>query len=638
MNSVKYRPEIDGLRAFAVLSVILFHAGFPYLKGGFVGVDIFFVISGYLITTIILSELNDGVFTIIGFYERRVRRILPALFFILTFSIILAYFLLSPDDLIRFSKSAIASVLFTANYFFAFSTSYYFAPNIETEPLLHFWSLGVEEQFYLFFPILTIILWRFHQRERERISPLFLFVLIILVCLSFAWANYFSYYPHIFYDTASRGFELLIGSLTAVYTLRFGAPLNKTISQILSAIGFLFVIFAVLYLSNEFIIPSFWSFIPTIGAALIILFANRQTLTGRLFSAKPIVFIGLLSYSLYLWHWVLFAFAKLIFGELKLYITLALIALTFFLSYISWRFVEKPFRNKNLLSRKQVFIFALCAALSLITIASVFIATKGVLNRFSDEERDLLTSSQFRALYVAKKETELRGTAFIQDERKRVFIIGDSYSQDFINMLYEGELLSNSQIISRYVSATCQVYIDKEDWRKFLEPKEIKTCEYIFNRADNPEIASLAKSADLIIIASNWKEWAAKRLPQTIENLRITPKAQIIVIGAKQFGTINARSYIGFSVEEKRSIKNTIDVDFIKLNEMMKEEFSDQNILFIDLLTLICGKNAKSCPVFTPEGKLISYDGGHLTQAGAKYIGETLKDHSVFVKLRENGY
>lgn len=230
-----YRREIDGLRAIAVLAVILFHAGLG-VRGGFVGVDSFFVISGYLITGIILSECEAGTFTLAGFYERRIRRILPALFFVLLCSLPVAYILLLPDQMTRFAKSLLSGLFFVSNYYFGKGVGY-FAPSAEEEPLLHLWSLAVEEQYYIFFPLLAAWLW--HKKEwsfkvatlvwRHRSWGLVVVVSLIAVA-SFIYAERTIDSEKLFYDARGRVWELLIGSLTAIY-LRGRSRYNTAIQQ-----------------------------------------------------------------------------------------------------------------------------------------------------------------------------------------------------------------------------------------------------------------------------------------------------------------------------------------------------------------------------------------------------------------------
>jgi peptidoglycan/LPS O-acetylase OafA/YrhL len=355
---LSYRREIDGLRAVAVISVVLFHAGFSLIKGGFIGVDVFFVISGYLITTIIIRELDEKTFTIAGFYERRARRILPALLFTLVCAASIAYFTLVPDQLERFCKSMIAALPFSSNYFFWMQVGY-FAPDSSQEPLLHTWSLAVEEQFYLLFPLLTILIWRLcarFKKERLRYIVFTLFVsaaVLLSIAYSEVWIR-LSGSPRLFYDTIGRVWELSLGSLCAIYLLRYRKNIPfRPISEIGAFLGLALIVGSFL-LIGESPFPTRFAPSAAIGAALIILFASSQTLVGRTLGLKPLVGVGLISYGLYLWHWIIFAFAR-IRGIESVGAFLPLIALSLAIAYFSWRFVEKPFRNRVFLSRKKIF-------------------------------------------------------------------------------------------------------------------------------------------------------------------------------------------------------------------------------------------------------------------------------------------
>lgn len=302
---MQYRRDIDGLRAVAVLPVIFFHAGFPLFSGGFVGVDVFFVISGYLITGIILSELAAGKFSIITFYERRARRILPALFFVIAVSMILAWLWLLPGDMRDFSDSVFAVALFFSNVVFWRRTDY-FATSSELAPLLHTWSLAVEEQFYLFFPPLLILVWRFSRQH-------LLAVIIILSTLSLAIAQWgVAHEPGAaFYLLPTRGWELALGSAIAIWCHKRSVPtLGPAIDQTLSLLGLTLIAGSVFLYDEHTPSPGLAMLAPTIGTGLILLYAKPATWAARLLSLPPLVTVGLLSYSAYLWHQPLFAFAR----------------------------------------------------------------------------------------------------------------------------------------------------------------------------------------------------------------------------------------------------------------------------------------------------------------------------------------
>lgn len=377
---MKYRREIDGLRALAIIPVILYHAGLQGFSGGYVGVDIFFVISGFLITTIILSEMQTGTFSLIGFYERRARRILPALFLVLLVCLPFAWFWLQPLALKNFSESLIAVILFISNIFF-WKHGGYFDIESELNPLLHTWSLAVEEQYYVLFPLFLMVAWRFGKRWIVG-----LLLLGALASLALAYKVSLSFSTTAFYLLPGRGWELLVGAITAFYLSSNKAAINANrslINQLLGAVGFLLIIYSIVFFNKDTPFPSLYTLVPTIGAALIILFTTPQTLVGKLLGSKALVGIGLISYSAYLWHQPLFSFAKhrsIEAPSQTLLIALSIAALV--LAYFSWKYVETPFRNKNRVTRKQIFLFAAIGSIFFIAVGILGTMKEGFPNRF----------------------------------------------------------------------------------------------------------------------------------------------------------------------------------------------------------------------------------------------------------------
>lgn len=352
-----YRTEIDGLRALAVLPVIAYHAGFAGFSGGFVGVDIFFVISGYLITSILLDELQNQRFTLLGFYERRIRRILPALFLVLAATTAAAGWLLLPHEMAAFGRSLMAVIIFASNILF-WKESDYFATESEYIPLLHTWSLAVEEQYYLIFPLLLAFLWKFGRQ------PIWLVLgsltLLGIATCEWLWrvdagAN--------FYLLPSRFWELLLGALAALY-LNKQTPVQGWPAQILAALGLVLILGSIVFLNTSLPFPSSYALFPTLGATLIILFAAPTNLAGQLLALKPLVWIGLISYSAYLWHQPLLVFARMQpYIEASLWLMAAMALSSLVLAWLSWRYVERPFRNRQRFTRRQIFGLAGSASL-----------------------------------------------------------------------------------------------------------------------------------------------------------------------------------------------------------------------------------------------------------------------------------
>ena len=370
---LKHRPEVDGLRAVAVIPVILFHAGFAAFPGGFVGVDVFFVISGYLITNIIYSEISNGGFSIGRFYERRVRRILPALLLVLIVSAVLAWRWMLPLADEAFSKSLVAVNLFVSNILFWRETGYFDQGN-QLKPLLHTWSLAVEEQFYLFFPPLLLLVTRL--RGRAVVG-----VVAGLTMASLLLAEWASYRSASFYLLPTRAWELGVGAVIALAALdRRRWP--RVVSELCSIIGLMMILFAIFTYQGSANFAGFEAIPPVLGTAFIICFAKPNTFCGRVLSLRPVVAIGLISYSAYLWHQVIFAFARLRSLEhLGTAAYLGLSGLSLVLAYLSLRFVETPFRDRRLTTRRQVLSWSAAVAATLIVVGVLGVVTHGLPQR-----------------------------------------------------------------------------------------------------------------------------------------------------------------------------------------------------------------------------------------------------------------
>lgn len=361
-----YRREIDGLRALAVVPVILFHAGFEAFSGGFVGVDVFFVISGYLITSIILTQKAAGTFSLLDFYERRARRILPALFLVMAVCIPFAWLWLMPSDMKDFSQSLVAVSVFASNILF-WRESGYFDSAAELKPLLHTWSLAVEEQYYVLFPLFLLVMWHFAKRWTVA-------TLAVIAALSFALAQWGAYNKPAatFFLLPTRGWEIAIGALIAFYFARYPKlQLQRPAQEIGSLIGLSLILYAVFAYSKETPFPSAYALAPTLGTALIILCTTSSTLVGRILTTKAFVGIGLISYSAYLWHQPMFAFARQIaLTEPSAALYSSLVFLSLFMAALSWRFVEKPFRSPTEFDRKYILLSASAATIFFVGVGS----------------------------------------------------------------------------------------------------------------------------------------------------------------------------------------------------------------------------------------------------------------------------
>ncbi|WP_426152743.1 acyltransferase family protein [Pseudomonas sp. DC3000-4b1] len=381
--AVPYRPEVDGLRALAVLPVILYHAGVPLLSGGFVGVDVFFVISGYLITGILLAELSRGEFSLLRFYERRARRILPALSVMMLACLPMAWLWLDPLDMKGFAKSLVAVPLFSSNLLFWLESGY-FDGEADLKPLIHTWTLGVEEQYYLLIPLWLLLTWRLGTGMRW-------LSLAAIALLSLAWAELGAREASsaAFFLLPGRAWELLLGSLLALYARgRPGHAQGTGVrQQALAALGLGLLMAAIFTFDRSTPFPGLHAAVPALGAALLILFAGPGTLVGRLLATRPLVGIGLISYSAYLWHQPLLAFARhrsLLPPSLEQ--MLAVAALSLVVAWASWRFVERPFRQPGRFAQRQVFTGAALASALFMALGLSGFLTQGFARPGEDAE------------------------------------------------------------------------------------------------------------------------------------------------------------------------------------------------------------------------------------------------------------
>ena len=444
---INYRPEIDGLRAIAVAAVILYHSqikilGYQPFKGGFIGVDIFFVISGYLITTIILKELiTTGTFSFKHFYERRIRRILPVLLFVMLVSLPFAWIYLIPSNLVNFSESTLYSLGFSSNFYFHYADQEYGGRAGLFIPFLHTWSLSVEEQYYILFPIISLAIFRYLRKY-------FSIILIVGFIASLTVADWGSRnYPSAnFYFLHARMWELLAGSILAYFEIKLGhRGKNQMFNLILPSIGLLLIGNSIFFFYDEMFHPSFYTLSPIIGVCLIIWFSHKNELITKILSSKLFVGVGLISYSLYLWHYPVFAFIRNSYfisgGDMTQKLLIGLIIL--FLSIISYFFIEKPSRNKNI--QFKSVISKMILAFMLIFLFSTFVIYKdGKINKVN-----IMLAKQIESpLYRSTCKYSSNSIKFLDDNffnnnfescnqkfKKFILILGDSHSRDLYNTI-----------------------------------------------------------------------------------------------------------------------------------------------------------------------------------------------------------
>jgi peptidoglycan/LPS O-acetylase OafA/YrhL len=579
---MEYRREIDGLRALAVVPVMLFHAGFQTFSGGFVGVDVFFVISGYLITTIILSDLQKEKFSLLSFYERRARRIIPALFLVMAVTFIFAYAWMMPDEFKNFGQSLVATTFFANNVLLAF-TSGYWALASDFKPLLHTWSLGVEEQYYVIFPLFMLLGWRYFSQNLIR-------VLGIVAFLSFIIANWWVYKkPDMtFYILPTRAWEILLGSFVAFYLNKKKIiECGRIGREFYSLLGFLVIIVSIIYFNHSLPNPSFYTLAPTLGAVLIILFALPDTIVGKFLASKLMVGVGLISYSLYLWHQPLLAFSRIyLVNKPTPEVSGCLIILCFFLAYFTWRFVETPCRNKTIVSRNLIFS-------SIVTLGFCFVLAGLYLNKEYGIPARIFDASvkiedMDKRIYN-ERVFKLKKDYFAERDKLKILVIGNSFGRDFVNMTTETFNLKYVEIVYRDDLAQC------------ILPLKNEISEKLYN------------FADIIVFAGV----GSKRcMDEDIEFSR-NNGSEIFYVGSKEFGW-NLNWLIRLDHENLPNQYNPLLAGTLEIEKTSAGLVPNAN--YISLLMPIVKDG--QVPVTDGLGRLLSTDRIHLTKYGAIFIGD----------------
>jgi len=669
---LNYRPDIDGLRAIAVGSVVLYHLDESLLAGGFVGVDIFFVISGYLITKLIANELTEtGEFSFKRFYLRRVRRLFPALLATLLFCLALSYFLLSPTDLIDFSKSLVTAVLSVSNIFF-WSEVGYFDSDSSLKPLLHTWSLSVEEQFYFIWPAVLVGLFAI---KRPRVIPAFIIIVGIASWLLNQW--FFSQQATIstWFGAKDNQAALDIAS-TAFYWLPFrvfefalGAilvwlPSSKTrfefMGEILFALGFIMILASVVSFDDTIQFPSSAALLPCVGAALMIYSGSLgrglhgrglhgRGLHGRgpsgkglhrlsiLVSNRIMVGLGLISYSLYLIHWPLIVFYKYWVGRdftLPECLTIVLIALS--LAYLMYRFIEQPFRRPkpeskgNKSPNRRFLLGSLGAATAIVLVSSSAFASNGWLWRYPADVVAQLSykKGDYTEYFWANINRHKAG--FIDNGKPKVLVIGDSMAAGLLNVLAAGEAEQDIDIASILISDNCKTLfgLSNKEYQQLYSGAKA-TCKREHDRALSK--LELLSKADTIILATYWWErHFLNYLPSTIAHLTALSSANIKVLGLKvqQNDGIWFLSKHAFKpqVEKLRTSPHPHALGLNKLLESRAENYD-----YFDMLNLFC--NAEGCQRVTKDRYVIIFDSTHFSEKGADFAAKRLKQQDWYQSL-----
>ncbi|TDX19442.1 acyltransferase family protein [Rhodovulum visakhapatnamense] len=629
---MRYRPDIDGLRALAVLPVILYHADIPLFGGGFVGVDVFFVVSGFLITGILISELDEGRFSILRFYERRSRRILPALFAMMIVSLPFALALMLPSQLKLFGQSFFAIVVFASNILFWKKVDYFAAP-AEESPLLHTWSLAVEEQFYVIFPILLWLLWKLGRRYL-----IGLIIVLSIISLGLAeWASSRFPGPN-FYLLPTRAWELGVGAMAAFWIRR---P-SHLARPGLSLFGVAMILAAIFLYSDETPFPSFYTLLPVLGAALVVLYGansvenpptkgetRHDNLAAHILCNQPMVFVGLISYSAYLWHQPIFAFARL--SRLTpppMGMMAGLALLSLLIAWLSWRFVEQPFRRPErrwLSGRQSIFAGSAIGMAAFAAIGYVFVSFNGFEARWRANHQDqpaLLAGLDYhnsRNMYdqfvsggcffsggSASVPKSFEHCFNLDPERINYVLIGDSFAAQYAKALEEH--YSSAHLVQLTISGC----------RPIWNGQGLGMCTDLYKTRIKRFIEDNAEQLGGIIIAAHWRSIELHDLEHTINWLHGLGLKTAIVGPGPDYGSALPEILIKASDHESLSSTNRFSApERWRVQEEYRGMAERTGARFLPIMDYLCTPDG-ACQNFTSDGDLIIFDYGHLTLSGTR--------------------
>ena len=621
-----YRTDIDGLRAIAVLSILVFHLNKEWLPGGFTGVDVFFVISGFLITSIIYPKVMTGQFSYRDFYMRRVKRIIPAALFYTVFTLIITAFIYLPNDWILVSKSALSSVVFLSNLYLMRSVDY-FSARAEENPFLHTWSLSVEEQFYAFWPFILVLMVRFLKTSSYR--ALFIGFMFLT---SFLLAHLLVQSPRgasiAFYMMPTRFGELLLGAIVAIYAQRMNV--RETFQQPLGLIGILLLVVSFCWINEETVFPGFVALLPTLGASLIILSCFNQEqrakphLLYRLLSTAIFRHVGLISFSLYLVHWPLLAITRYITQEYVLTTIqlLCVVPLMFVLAHASWRYIEMPFRATKTGFSKTISYYYLVPTISVMMLTFFVIGNDGVPDRFGLKIDSFILNEE----HICVDDT--RGPCLIGDKSKkpRYALIGDSHGS-FYSSIFDiiGEQ-SEASIVAKSVNNCSGVFSTK-----IYNPKArtIKVCQIMKEDFNNNKL-----NYDAVIIAERWETRLKfgkdyfDELEKLIEEYAALDKRVVLMRQVPKYNCNIPRTSL---LREKYNLsmscpKLNSEEKVITANKRIDEIANRHgNVMTLGMEHLLC-KDGHCSPYI--NGAFVYSDDDHLNLSGSKTLATMLLNNS----------
>ncbi len=641
--ALSYRADIDGLRALAVLAVLGFH-GFPgTIKGGFIGVDIFFVISGFLISSLILKTLNHNIFSFEDFYLKRIKRIFPSLILILGFCLIFGWFTLWPSEYHQLGKHIASSASFMSNYAY-WSEAGYFDGNPESKPLLHLWSLAIEEQFYIIWPFLLWFCWK---RGLNLLT-----IILLLGAVSFTTNILWSYSDRTaaFYSLQTRAWELLLGGVLAwleIYVggvwlrrLIFSDSKNfpeKLVHNLLSVFGCLLIIYALVRVTSTNIFPGYWALFPALGSALIIAGGPTAWINRKILSHPVAVWFGLISFPLYLWHWPLLFFARNANDHpLNAFVIIAVLIISVLFAWLTYKLVEQPIR-RNLLNKK-ICIALLSLMLGLGLCGYFVMWDKGVPSRFPPEASVLTTAIDFQwGENVRIDECHLQGKRSLdfpsicsETPKPSIALWGDSYAASLypgINRLQQKYKFS----VIQQTASGCPPLFNLE--RLYERPNCNELNEYT--------LASLVKLRPNMVILQ--AAWIHEQYPLSYDEFRIKlneslkriqnalPNSTLILIGPMprwQMSPqrVSFRAWVALG-KPQEGVANRLDAaDWPLLNARLEDSAKRLGIKYIDPYKVFCNDDGCLARVGSELEDFVAMDSAHLSKAGAIYFVEKIWD------------